>query len=169
MAPTLPPDPQLWGLSVLDLQDMFTRSLASLVTLFFALSALPGLALPSIKDARAADPCAAIAGRKWVAPSDVRACFTSFQVDPAEKTNVGDHYSFPYLLSVLTSSPIIRLSQLPLGSSTSTHPSTTRSRPPNRSLTTSMKISSSTSSGSTGLNTRTTSNSTSTFRVLSRG
>ena len=166
----LPPDPQLWGLSVLDLRDMFTRSLASLVTLFFALSALPGLALPSIKDARAPDPCAAIAGKKWVAPSDVRACFTSFQVDPAEKTNVGGDCSLPYLLlSVFTSSPIIRLSRLPLGSSTSIHPPTTRSRPPNHSLPTFMKISSSTSSGSTGPSTRMTSSSTLTFRVLSRG
>jgi len=74
---------------------MFARSLASLVTLFFALSALPGLALPSINHARALDPCAAIAGQKWVAPSDVRACFTSFQVDPDEKTNVGNDCSLP--------------------------------------------------------------------------
>lgn len=39
-------------------------------------------------DARAADPCAAIAGQKWVAPRDVRACFTSFKVDPEIKANV---------------------------------------------------------------------------------
>jgi len=95
MPPSLPPDPQLWGSSALSLPDMFARSLGSLVTLFFALSALPGLALPSIKDSRAPDPCAAIAGQKWVAPSDVRACFTSFQVNPAEKSNVGDNYSLP--------------------------------------------------------------------------
>lgn len=37
---------------------------------------------------RAADPCAAIAGQKWVAPQDVRACFTSFKVDPEIKANV---------------------------------------------------------------------------------
>ena len=96
MAPLLPADPHLWGPSVLHLRDMFARSPAPLVTLFFALSALPGLALPSIKNARASiDPCAAIAGKKWVAPSDVRACFASFQVDPDEKTNVGDNYSLP--------------------------------------------------------------------------
>jgi len=88
---------------------MFARSLASLVTLSLALSTLPGLALPTTKDLPAPDPCAAIAGQKWVTPSDVRACFTSFQVDPVEKANVGDNYSLPYLplSSVLTSSSII--------------------------------------------------------------
>ncbi|KAI0074081.1 hypothetical protein K474DRAFT_1602120 [Panus rudis PR-1116 ss-1] len=40
--------------------------------------------------ARAADPCAAIAGKKWVAPKDARACFTSFKVDPAIKANIVD-------------------------------------------------------------------------------
>lgn len=44
---------------------------------------------PAALDARApADPCAAIGGQKWVAPSDVRKCFTSFAVDPAVKANV---------------------------------------------------------------------------------
>lgn len=37
---------------------------------------------------RAADPCAAIAGQKWVAPSALRACFTSVKVDPTIKENV---------------------------------------------------------------------------------
>ena len=94
MPPPLPQDPQLWASSV---HDMFTRSLASLFTLFFALSALPGLALPGIKDSRTPDPCAAIAGQKWVTPSDVRACFTSLKVDPVEKANVGDNYYPLYL------------------------------------------------------------------------
>ncbi|KAF9647657.1 hypothetical protein BDM02DRAFT_3097792 [Thelephora ganbajun] len=67
---------------------MLARSLASLVTLFLSLSALPGLALPSINDSRVSDPCATIAGQKWAAPSDVRACFTSFRVDPVEKANI---------------------------------------------------------------------------------
>ena len=39
-------------------------------------------------DVRASDPCAAIANKTWVAPSDVRACFTSFPVDPTIKANV---------------------------------------------------------------------------------
>ena len=38
--------------------------------------------------ARKADPCTEIAGKKWVAPADVRACFTSFEVDPVIKSNV---------------------------------------------------------------------------------
>ena len=37
---------------------------------------------------RAADPCAAIAGQKWIAPSALRACFTSVKVDPTIKENV---------------------------------------------------------------------------------
>ena len=98
MPPPVPPDPRLWGSSVLSVQDMFARSLASVVTLFFALSALPSLALSGIKDTRVPDPCAAIAGQKWVAPSDVRACLTSFQVDPVEKANVGDNYNLSCLI-----------------------------------------------------------------------
>lgn len=37
---------------------------------------------------RPSDPCAAIAGQKWVAPADLRACFTSVKVDPVIKENV---------------------------------------------------------------------------------
>ncbi|KAI0659833.1 hypothetical protein C8Q70DRAFT_914914 [Cubamyces menziesii] len=39
-------------------------------------------------DVRTSDPCAAIANKTWVAPSDVRACFTSFPVDPTIKANI---------------------------------------------------------------------------------
>ncbi|KAJ8454077.1 hypothetical protein ONZ45_g19447 [Pleurotus djamor] len=41
-------------------------------------------------ETRAADPCAAIAGQKWVAPKDVRACFKSIRVDDTLKTNILD-------------------------------------------------------------------------------
>lgn len=34
------------------------------------------------------DACVAIAGQKWVAPQDLRACYESFKVDAAVKTNV---------------------------------------------------------------------------------
>jgi len=37
---------------------------------------------------RVADPCAVIGGQKWVSPKDVRACYTSFKVDPIIKDNV---------------------------------------------------------------------------------
>lgn len=90
MPPPVPPDPQLWGPSLIHLKDMFTRSFVSLVTLLFSLSALPGFSLPAIKNPRDSDPCAAIAGQKWVAPADVRACFTSFKVDPVEQANVSN-------------------------------------------------------------------------------
>ncbi|KAF9479493.1 hypothetical protein BDN70DRAFT_932553 [Pholiota conissans] len=39
-------------------------------------------------EARKPDPCAAIAGQKWVAPSALRACFTSVKVDPVIKDNI---------------------------------------------------------------------------------
>ncbi|KAJ8516763.1 hypothetical protein ONZ45_g5979 [Pleurotus djamor] len=41
-------------------------------------------------DSRAPDPCAAIAGKKWVAPRDVRACYKSIQVDETIKSNIID-------------------------------------------------------------------------------
>ncbi|KAF9049822.1 hypothetical protein BJ165DRAFT_1454055 [Panaeolus papilionaceus] len=34
------------------------------------------------------DPCASIAGKKWVTPAQVRACITSFPLDPKVKANV---------------------------------------------------------------------------------
>ena len=95
MPPPIPPDSQFWGISLLDLKDMVSRSLVSLVALLFSLSALPSLSLPTTENLRASDPCAAIAGQKWVAPADVRACFTSFQVDPVEKANVGGNHNMP--------------------------------------------------------------------------
>lgn len=52
-----------------------------------ALSAL-GASVDNTLVVKAVDPCAAIAGQKWVAPKDVRACFTSFKVDPVIKANV---------------------------------------------------------------------------------
>ncbi len=34
------------------------------------------------------DPCAKIADKKWVLPSEARACLTAFPVDPVIKSNV---------------------------------------------------------------------------------
>lgn len=34
------------------------------------------------------DPCAKIAGKKWVLPAEARACLTAFPVDPVIKSNV---------------------------------------------------------------------------------
>ncbi|KAJ4490168.1 hypothetical protein J3R30DRAFT_3419502 [Lentinula aciculospora] len=36
------------------------------------------------------DPCAIIGGQKWVSPQDLRACYTSFAVDPVIKKNIID-------------------------------------------------------------------------------
>ena len=89
MPPPIQPDSQLWRSALFSFKDLFARSLASLVTLFFALSALPNPGLLTVNHSGApTDPCAAISGKKWVAPSDVRACFTSFKVDKVEKDNV---------------------------------------------------------------------------------
>ena len=73
------------------------RPLAALTTIFFILSAIPDPGFLDIKHSWVTDPCAAISGKKWVAPSDVRACFTSFEVNQVEKANVGATYSPPYL------------------------------------------------------------------------
>lgn len=35
------------------------------------------------------DPCAAIAGKKWVLPREARACISAFPLDPLIKANVG--------------------------------------------------------------------------------
>ncbi|KAJ7096224.1 hypothetical protein C8R44DRAFT_812463 [Mycena epipterygia] len=45
---------------------------------------LVGLAL----GASAGDPCAALAGKKWVSPREARACMFSFPVDPEIKANI---------------------------------------------------------------------------------
>ncbi|TFK20772.1 hypothetical protein FA15DRAFT_673173 [Coprinopsis marcescibilis] len=47
------------------------------------------LSIPSISAlVPAPDPCAAIAGQKWVLPSEARACIRSFPLDPLIKSNV---------------------------------------------------------------------------------
>ena len=52
-----------------------------------AASALPQhvLAAPA---ATAADPCSTIAGVKWAAPADVRACLSSFPVNETLRSNL---------------------------------------------------------------------------------
>lgn len=46
--------------------------------------------IPSYNDihTRASDPCAAIGGKKWVSPKEVRTCFSSIRVNQDLKTNV---------------------------------------------------------------------------------
>ncbi|TEB34122.1 hypothetical protein FA13DRAFT_1753769 [Coprinellus micaceus] len=48
------------------------------------------LLLASGVQAAPADPCAAIGGKKWVAPSEVRACYQSFKLDNSVKNNIID-------------------------------------------------------------------------------
>ena len=51
---------------------------------------------------RKEDPCAVIGGKEWVAPKDVRACFSSFKVDAAIKSNVSAvwfHYALLMIIS----------------------------------------------------------------------
>ncbi|KAF5389577.1 hypothetical protein D9757_004103 [Collybiopsis confluens] len=56
---------------------------------FTALFAFFSLGRVSTEVARqATDPCAKIGGQKWVSPQDLRACYTSFPVDPAVKENI---------------------------------------------------------------------------------
>ena len=109
MAPPIQLDPQLLGSTGSSFKDLLARSLAPLVTLFLALSAIPDAGQLTIQQSGGIDPCATIAGKKWVSPSEVRACFTSFKVDPVEKENVSADYDPPYLpffRNLLTSFPI---------------------------------------------------------------
>ncbi|KAL1690516.1 hypothetical protein GGG16DRAFT_125621 [Schizophyllum commune] len=46
------------------------------------------VALAVASAAVAQDPCATIAGKKWVAPADVRACYTSFALNTTHKDNI---------------------------------------------------------------------------------
>ncbi|PPR00180.1 hypothetical protein CVT24_005078 [Panaeolus cyanescens] len=65
--------------------------LKSLLSFLFLASAVSAASVPgdSAKPKPpAADPCTVIAGQKWVAPKDLRACFTSAKVDPAIKSNI---------------------------------------------------------------------------------
>ncbi|KAJ7078820.1 hypothetical protein C8R43DRAFT_910264 [Mycena crocata] len=58
------------------------HSLTLLTALVLSARAAPGV------QTRQDDPCAVIGGQKWVAPKDVRACFSSFKVDPVVKSNI---------------------------------------------------------------------------------
>ncbi|KAJ7913878.1 hypothetical protein B0H13DRAFT_2003844 [Mycena leptocephala] len=59
------------------------------LALFSTLGVISAHTASELQD-RKVDPCAVIGGKKWVAPSDVRACLSSFKVDPAIKSNILD-------------------------------------------------------------------------------
>ncbi|KAK7044505.1 peptidase S41 family protein ustP [Favolaschia claudopus] len=61
--------------------------LLALVSTFGFISVQAASDLQASKPAKP-DPCAAIGGKKWVAPADVRACYSSFKVDAAIKSNI---------------------------------------------------------------------------------
>ncbi|KAJ6503566.1 hypothetical protein C8R45DRAFT_1060385 [Mycena sanguinolenta] len=58
------------------------------LALFSSLGVISTHAASPELQTREPDPCAVIGGKTWVAPADVRACFSSFQVDPAIKSNI---------------------------------------------------------------------------------
>lgn len=75
----------------------------------FATAALSALSVAAFVSALPSDPCAKIAGQKWVSPRDVRACYSSFKVDQKEKSNVSN----PILSNhSLTSDPTSSTSQI---------------------------------------------------------
>ncbi|KAJ8082869.1 hypothetical protein PM082_008726 [Marasmius tenuissimus] len=53
-----------------------------------AFISVAGYALSQDLASGPADPCTKIAGQKWVAPQDLRACFRSFKVDEGIKNNI---------------------------------------------------------------------------------
>jgi dolichol kinase len=54
----------------------------------FALFSLVIALRLALSGASAGDPCAAIAGKKWVSPQQARSCLGSFSVDKDIKDNV---------------------------------------------------------------------------------
>ncbi|KAF5337318.1 hypothetical protein D9611_003167 [Ephemerocybe angulata] len=70
---------------------MAPMALLPKVVLAAVLAATAVQAVPqdvSATSAASKDPCAKIGGQKWVAPADVRACFTSYKVDETVKSNI---------------------------------------------------------------------------------
>ncbi|KAL0577205.1 hypothetical protein V5O48_004803, partial [Marasmius crinis-equi] len=53
-----------------------------------AFLSVAGYALSQGSAASPSDPCTKLAGQKWVAPQDLRACFRSFKVDQKLKDNI---------------------------------------------------------------------------------
>ena len=97
--PPLPLDSQFWGTSLISLKKTFVRSLISSLTLSFSLAALPGIGLLSSSTGPSGpDACTAISGKEWVTPAEVRACFTSQELNLAEKENVRNNHYRPFSL-----------------------------------------------------------------------
>ncbi|KAJ7784767.1 hypothetical protein B0H16DRAFT_1402826 [Mycena metata] len=70
--------------------------LYALLILFSAFVVICTYAAPEL------DPCAVIGGKKWVAPADVRACFSSFKVNQTIKSNILDVVGKTLAFHVLT-------------------------------------------------------------------
>ena len=98
------------------------------VTLSLEMLFSAAVVLAVVAGVRAAtDPCSAIAGQEWVAPADVRACFTSFKVDPEVKANVSVVYIFLWFSRIFTALDFVRLWTLSIRPWHFTHRSTMRS------------------------------------------
>lgn len=67
---------------------MVTAAAVALSVLGLASSSVRASPLIDDQLSKRADPCAAIGGQKWVAPSAVRACFQSIPVNQTIKANV---------------------------------------------------------------------------------
>lgn len=67
---------------------MVTAAAVALSVLGLASSSVKASPLIDDQLSKRADPCAAIGGQKWVAPSAVRACFQSIPVNQTIKANV---------------------------------------------------------------------------------
>lgn len=69
----------------------FSKSLRATLIAFVAASVA---VFASDVSGRTVDPCAAIGGKKWVSPREVRACYSSFKVNGTIKTNVSHFLRF---------------------------------------------------------------------------
>lgn len=67
---------------------MLRKILLSTSVICLAVSGFAQQEYQQVLTAHIRDPCAEIAGKKWVLPSEARACMSASPVDPVIKSNV---------------------------------------------------------------------------------
>lgn len=78
---------------------MLRKFLLSTSVICLAVSGFAQQEYQQVLTAHVRDTCAEIAGRKWVLPSEARACMSAFPVDPVIKSNVSPLIGSYYLHS----------------------------------------------------------------------
>lgn len=88
------------------LGHMLRKILLSTSIICLAASGFAQQEYQQVLTAHVRDTCAEIAGKKWVLPSEARACISAFPVDPVIKSNVSPSigsYGFAFICCALCS------------------------------------------------------------------